>query len=233
LFEVAPWFVRRFPVLSRSLRGVARWRIYRWLFVIAMTAAASGLLRVQPASVRTTALAGVALWLLGLAVCESFAQEHDRADRLAGLPMALGVELRQIGSCWLLLVAMLLPACAIALAGRSNLTTVIALAAASASGATAGACNSLRRVWKSFDVRYANNPALVAGPFVGGDIALTLAWPVLLVILCIAPWARQSHGVGLLLSSVVVFGGFVFWIKTGGIHAFGHRLFPRLVSPPQ
>jgi hypothetical protein len=208
--RVSSRVARRFPVFVRTLRNVARWRAYRCALVVALSGAIGALMRADP-SARTVALAAVTLYALGLTACESFAQEHDRADRLALLPMAYSVEYRQLTSCFTLLFMWLTGVLLIALAGSAGAATTVSLAGACATAATTSSAISARRVSKTLGQNMAINMSAAAG----SDIVLTVAWPVLVAFFCVAPWLRHPTPAGLLSTAGVAAACMYVWIRTG------------------
>ena len=216
----------RWPVLTRSLRGIARWRATRWLFVAASAAGVGALLSVQPVSIRTTALAALVLWAFGLALNEPLAQEHDRADRLALLPNARSVEYRHIGVGWAVAFIWLTPSTVIALAGHATITTAIGVAAAAASGATVAAAVSFRATWKPL-----LNPQSLGLPpeAIASKIIYELARPGLAAFVCLAFWRLGVSGLAVAAPGVIAMGALLAWIATDGFNST-RRALPWLVS---
>jgi hypothetical protein len=215
--RIRPRFARRYPVLARALRGIARWRVYRWVFVGAVSVAVGALLRIHPANIRTIGLAAAALWALGLAVCEPIAQEHDRTNRLNLLPMSRRLEVRHVAVSWSLIFGWMLALLAIALAGRADAVSVAGVAFAAATGATTAAAISFRHVWDPM----LGKPAQVAFPETAAmGLLTTVLWPGLVVAICLAGWATHARGLGVAAPSIFVLAGLVFWIRTGGVADF-------------
>ncbi|MEY2424831.1 MAG: hypothetical protein QOI61_403 [Actinomycetota bacterium] len=222
--RVGARFARRFPVLGRSLRAIARWRAYRWLFVLTTSAAIGALLRVHPANIRTIALAAVSLWFLGFVFCEPLAQEHDRTDRLALLPKSRGIEYRHVTVSWCLTFVWLLPVLVVGLHGRASAASTLALAAAGAVAATASAAISFRRPWKLLTDR----PSAYAGApeAAGTAILVSVLWPAAVAAICLAPWSRNASGLTIVVPAVIVAVGLALWIAKDAVNAFINPMLP-------
>ncbi|MEY2473790.1 MAG: hypothetical protein QOK28_3119 [Actinomycetota bacterium] len=201
---------QRFPVLARTLRNIARWRGYRWLVMLSLTGALCGLLRVQPASARTTVLSAMCLWLLGLVSCESIAQEHDRADRLSLLPMERSIEFRQFAAAWSIEFVWLTAALLATRSRASSILTLTCLAAACTTAATVAAAVTFRRVWKPV-----TSLEWMASPAPGAEIVITVLWPALVAFICLSGLLRGATGALLLPSSVLVTIGYLLWVAKG------------------
>lgn len=222
--RISPRFARRFPILGRSLRGIVRWRAYRWLFVVTTSAAIGALLRVHPANIRTIGLAAVSLWFLGFVFCEPLAQEHDRTDRLALLPKSRWIEYRHVSVSWLLTFGWLVPALAVALHGRATAASTVALAAACAVAATAAAAISFRRPWKMLTDR----PSAYAGnaDAAGVAILVSVLWPAIVAAICLTSWGLNVSGVAVVMPAVYVAIGLALWIAKDAVKAFINPMLP-------
>lgn len=204
---------RRFPVLVRALRGIARWRLYRWMMFAAISAAIGALLRVHPATARTIGLSAFALWILGLILCEPLAQENDRSDRLFLLPRSRTIEYRHVAVSWSITFLWLLAVLSVAMGDRNPALSVVAIAGAAASAATTAAAISYRREWKSL----VKETAFYTPDMGGSALLISVLWPALVAAVCLAPWASERDGVVIAAPSVVVLAGLVHWIRSGGV----------------
>ncbi|MBA2607643.1 MAG: hypothetical protein H0U92_01730, partial [Actinobacteria bacterium] len=205
----SPALARRFPVLLRALRGIARWRVYRWLVFLTISTSIGALLRVHPATARTIGLASFALWILGLVLCEPIAQEHDRTDRLMLLPQPRNIEYRHIAVSWSVTFVWLLAVMTVAARDRVDAASIVGIAAAAATAATVAASISFRRVWKSL----VKETALYAPDFGGFSLMISVLWPALVAAACLSPWASDRTGLALVGPSIVVMTGLVMWVR--------------------
>ncbi|MDP1859690.1 MAG: hypothetical protein Q8K82_13525 [Gemmatimonadaceae bacterium] len=213
LLRIPVSIATRWPVAVRGIRGLVRWRASRWVFVAGNVVAISLLLGVRPVSLRTTALAALVLWSLGLALNEPFAQEHDRADRLALLPNARSVELRHIGFSGALTFGLLGAALGIVLYGDASVWTVIGLAGAAASGATVAAVVSLRAAWKPL-----LDPNMLGWQpeAIGARIAFQIARPGIYAFLCLGFWRVGMTGIAVITPGLVAMTLLIAWVTTDG-----------------
>lgn len=215
----------RWPVAVRAVRGMARWRVGRWAFVALNVVAIGLLLDVQPVSLRTTALAALVLWSLGLALNEPFAQEHDRSDRLALLPNSRSVELRHIGVSGVVTFALLTAVFSIVLQGDASAWSVIGLAGAAASGAAVAAVVSLRAAWKPLlDPNMLGwQPEVIAT-----RILFQIARPAIYAFLCLGFWRAGMTGIALITPGLVAMALLAAWVATDGFCDVRRSIFARV-----
>ncbi|MEY2396828.1 MAG: hypothetical protein QOJ00_2 [Actinomycetota bacterium] len=204
---------RRFPVLMRALRGMARWRLYRWLMFLTLSSAIGALLRVHPATARTIGLASFALWLLGLILCEPLAQENDRSDRLFLLPRSRTIEYRHVAVSWSITFVWLLAVSWATVRDRTPALSIVAVAAAAASAATTAAAISYRREWKSV----VKETSIFMPDMGSSALLISVLWPALVAAACLFPWASHQDGLVIAAPSAIVLGFLVSWINRGGV----------------
>lgn len=205
-------FALAFPVTARGLRNLARWRLVRWLFVVATAAGVAALLRVEPVSVRTVGLSAAVLWGLGLALGEPLAQEHDRADRLALLPEPHSIEYRHLAFSWAMAFVILGAALTTALHDRVDALSIFGLTCAAASAATVAGASTYRKVWKPL---VGQGSAGMFPESAGIGIAFSVAKPAVFAFVSLAAWFG-STGLVVAVPGFGVLACLVIWIRTDG-----------------
>jgi hypothetical protein len=192
LFSVPGGFALRFPMAARSLRSVARWRLGRWMTVLALTALVTALLTSGAPSTERAALAALLLWALGLTFQEPLAQEHDRRDRLNLLPNAKSVELRAVGFGFLLTFVVL----GAAFGTQIRTLSAVYLAVAATAAATVASTLSLRSTWKLLI-----GPEALGMPpeAIAGQVLFRLSRPGVVGFLCLTTWRLGSSGIVVVL----------------------------------
>ncbi len=210
LFHVSRPLAVRYPLVSRTLRGVARWRLGRWAVIAASTLAASALLTVPSASLRTTALAAGVLWIAGLATAEAFAQENDRADLLTLYPSPRSIEIRHVLLSFVVVAVPLITTFVAAPWIHLTIASRLGLAVASASAASCASVVTYRRQWKQLVT-----PEMMLMDVYGtGGIAVfvKVLWPAVVANVALLGVRAHFNAIGVATTAAAVFVMTLLWV---------------------
>lgn len=203
-----PWFgalprplARRFPVLARDLRSIARWPVVRLVRVIVFGAAAGLALRgMWAGTTPLVVVAGIALYVAALDAAEPLAQDVDHPLLLASNPMPDGAVLvRHLAQPVLVMIGVGLVAIAAATAVDPDPTVWRVGAVALLPGAAAAVAGAAITVVS--DVPTVGDAAMATPEVAGPRLLFRTVWPPLVAVLGTVPvlaarGASSAEGAG-------------------------------------
>lgn len=229
--RVSPWFrlrlERAHPTVDRSVRGLAHYparRIGRVVLLVAAAAAAH--VGVASGTSALAAVAGVALFVAGLDLCESLSQEVDQANLADSFPRERGeLFLRHLVAPAAVAVVLVIVATAVATALRPGLDTLAMAALVGPLAVAGGFAGSVVNIVRGApDQLRESSEILYMPPEVSGlTTVFRLLWPPAISIAAqlptvaavtaerdgLDPWAAASRASLAVAVLVVLVGGWV------------------------